>query len=236
MPPRPWYKERHTNASKYRPHRPESSFKGTVNCTLFQYFKPKNNWMIVPEISLRDVIENKDKKPAQHSPYESDTDDEFVIELPGIGAASNEDEDNDEDDNMDEPGAGDTSYVSCDSQGGVVKGDRVSALRPDFGVAKAQPELFSDRNHLYVEVKNGENSYMTHTTQIFEYIDMIASSIPPDFSYDVVLMLIDAEKTFIWRITPQTACDRDEVWRSAKGVKTHGPYMHKVLTELSGRA
>jgi hypothetical protein len=233
MAPREWYKERHENASKYRPHRPESSFKGTVNCTLFQYFKPKDNWMIVPEISLRDVAENKDKEPAQPEPYESDTDDEFVVGLPETEPIINEDEGEDED--TDDPGAGDISYVSRDSQGGVVEGDRRSALRPDFGVAKAQSELFSDRNHLYVEVKNGEYSYLTHTIQISEYIEAIARAIPTNFSDDVVLMLIDAQKTFIWRITPQTSCNQAQVWRSAKGVKTHGPYMHKVLTELSGR-
>ncbi|KAG8747086.1 hypothetical protein FRC10_002502 [Ceratobasidium sp. 414] len=223
MPPSTlWYKQRHANAAAYRPHRPESSFRGTVTCTLIEYFKPKDHWMIIPEILLRDVIDTKHLSPVADVPYGSLDDDAIP---PDIMFGS-------------DPGQEllDPADVSMESQGGIVLNNRTDALRPDFGVAKAQSKLFSDRNHLYVEVKNGEVSAVNHGPQIVDYANGIASAIPPDFGdQDVILMLVHAATTYFWRIRSTSFFDLGNIWEEAEVGKTHGYKMNRILKEVSTR-
>lgn len=152
-----------------------------------------------------------------------------------------EDETGDEDDvaNEDENEASvkiEVGNISLDSQGNATRGNRRSALRPDFTVAKSRPQLFCDQIHLYVELKNGKKYYQRHSTQIFRYINGIVEAIPFGFPYKyVVLMLIDAGTTYVWRITRETKWKAVEIWDRAIVMKTHSVEMKGILQRLSER-
>ncbi|EUC56165.1 hypothetical protein RSOL_164750, partial [Rhizoctonia solani AG-3 Rhs1AP] len=129
---------------------------------------------------------------------------------------------------------------SMDSQGLKTKEKRKNASRPDFIVSQFRGTLFKNHAHLYVEVKNGSQSRSSHSKQLRKYIARIASAIPPgflEFHKDVVLMLIDAGKTYYWRITPASAetLDSLSIWDWAEKDNTLGDRMSAVLEELSQR-
>ncbi|EUC56147.1 hypothetical protein RSOL_163360, partial [Rhizoctonia solani AG-3 Rhs1AP] len=54
-----WWRLYHRLAVAYRPHRPESTFKGTALCLLRHHFRQEQQWLIVSEALLREIAQEQ---------------------------------------------------------------------------------------------------------------------------------------------------------------------------------
>ncbi|KAF8749881.1 hypothetical protein RHS01_09764 [Rhizoctonia solani] len=189
--------------------------------------------MIVPKILLHDVVYSNKQPPVPDVPHKEQEEGEedtvcADVQVQDEALGLNRDPDM----SMEEL----LFDTSMELQGGYVMESCTTSLCPDFGIAQAHSKLFTNQNHLYVEIKDRECPSCYFKTQLIDYANTIANTIPSDFgNYDVVLMLINAANMHFCHIRPGSWFNIKNTWTLANSGKTHSPKMNAILQEIANR-
>ncbi|KAG9124651.1 hypothetical protein FRC07_010776 [Ceratobasidium sp. 392] len=125
--------------------------------------------------------------------------------------------------------------TTIDSQHNRVKPGRHLAKRPDFAMAWATSSLTGDVNHLYIEIKTGEQRSTAFVEQMRPYLWYAIQAIPPTMNHPVYFFLLNGAETLVWTLHRDTEIENVGVILEAESLTTMGQTWWARIEEIANQ-